>query len=83
MFAGVISPSGTLQYRAGAEERLGSRSAAPGLRGYFVGGRMAAVLATEDLSAGLLNIPHDGIVGYAPEPARAILTNLLRQKNAR
>ena len=34
--------------------------------------------SSEDLISGLTGFPHEGIIGYAPEATRTMVTNLLR-----
>lgn len=50
---------------------------APALRGVEKDGRFVALLSREDLSAGWLGVPTDGIVGYKPDSARAIMAQVL------
>lgn len=50
---------------------------APALRGVEKDGRFHALLSREDLSAGWLGVPTDGIVGYKPDSARAIMAQVL------
>ncbi len=49
----------------------------PSLRGVEQNGRVVALLSREDLSAGWLGVPTDGILGYAPDTARAMAANIL------
>lgn len=49
----------------------------PSLLGVESDGRVVAMLSREDLSAGWLGIPTDGITGYSPESARALMTQIL------
>lgn len=49
----------------------------PSLRGVEKDGRVVALMSREDLSAGWLGIPTDGIIGYSPESARAMMTQVL------
>jgi hypothetical protein len=46
------------------------RRIAPRLRGIEIGGRLAVIFSGEDLSAGLVGNPVDGINGYAPLAAK-------------
>jgi hypothetical protein len=50
---------------------------APQIRGVEDSGRVKALLSQHDITAGLLGIPTDGITGYMPESARALMTQLL------
>lgn len=49
----------------------------PSVLGIEKDGRIVAMVSREDLSAGWLGVPTDGIVGYAPESARALMTQIL------
>ena len=40
-------------------------------------GRVAVYFSKEDLAAGLVGQPTDGILGYAPETATAIMRNMI------
>jgi hypothetical protein len=51
--------------------------AGPGLLGVEKDGRVVAMLSREDLSSGWLGIPTDGIMGYTPESARSMMTQIL------
>lgn len=78
LYTGLLSDNGSIAYRASAAERTGGRLAPPRLRGLYQGNRLLALVSTEDLTAGLVGYPHDGIVGYSPEAAQGIVMNLLR-----
>ena len=49
----------------------------PRLRGITQNGRVAVFYSREDLSAGLVGEPVDGIIGYTPATATAIMRNIL------
>ena len=49
----------------------------PALRGINVKGRLAVFYSREDLGAGIVGQPVDGITGYTPESATAIMRNIL------
>lgn len=78
VYANVVDADGKLDYRPGSAARVGSRHAEPLLRGAYLNGRLVAVVSDEDLISGLTGFPHDGIVGYAPDAARALVANLVR-----
>jgi hypothetical protein len=78
ILAGAVNGSGQATYRAAAVDRAGARLAASRLKAVRVGDRVGVVLATEDLSSALVPVLHDGIVGYAPETARAVVVNVLK-----
>lgn len=49
----------------------------PRLRGIEMDGRLAVVYSQEDLSAGMVGQPVDGIVGYDPATATALMSHVL------
>jgi hypothetical protein len=49
----------------------------PSLIGVEKDGRVVAILSREDLSTAWLGIPTDGITGYTPDSARAMMTQIL------
>lgn len=49
----------------------------PRLRGINLGKRTAIFYSREDLSAGLVGEPVDGIIGYSPQTATEIMRNIL------
>jgi hypothetical protein len=51
---------------------------APRVRGIPVGGRVAVIYSEEDLTAGLVGEPVDGILGYSPEAATDIMRGIVR-----
>jgi hypothetical protein len=63
-------------YRTFAKTTLGSMHA-PMLSAITINGRPAVYFSRLDLSAGLVGQPTDGIVGYSPATATAIMTNLV------
>ncbi len=56
-------------YRTAANKVLGGSIHTPRLRGLTVNGRTAIIYSEEDLSAGLVGNPVDGIIGYSPAAA--------------
>jgi hypothetical protein len=67
----VAEPLERFSYRSFARKVLGAMSG-PRLRGFQINGRTAVLLSSEDLSAGLMGSPVDGIAGYDPATARAV-----------
>jgi hypothetical protein len=63
-------------YRPFARSRLGSPHT-PLIDAGTVGGRTAIYYSKQDLSAGLVGQPTDGIIGYDPDVATKIMTNLV------
>jgi len=49
----------------------------PRIRGIDIGNRTAIFFSREDLSAGMVGEPVDGIIGYAPETATQIMRNII------
>jgi hypothetical protein len=49
----------------------------PRLKGVVVNKRLIAILSSDDLSAGLVGYPTDGIVGYTPQTATDLMRNIL------
>jgi len=49
----------------------------PQLRGIRMNGKLAVVFSREDLSVGLVGQPVDGIVGYDPETATALMSRMI------
>ncbi len=47
------------------------------MKGITINGRLAVFYSREDLSAGLVGEQIDGIVGYDPSSAVALMTNLV------
>lgn len=70
-----------ISYRPYAKALLASKLNAPRLRGIAAPGGNSAKLrvfySREDLSAGLVGQEMDGIVGYSPETATALMRNIL------
>ena len=65
-----------MNYREHAKRVLGS-SRAPRLRGIEINGRLAVIYSREDLSAGLVGQAVDGIIGYDPATATALMARIL------
>ena len=64
-------------YRPYARKLLGQEIKTPQLRGVDVGGRAAVLFSREDLSAGMVGEPVDGILGYSPASTTAIVQHIL------
>jgi hypothetical protein len=63
-------------YRTFARRTLGGLRG-PQVRGIEIDKRTAVFVSREDLSAGLVGQPVDGIHGYDPKTATALMANLL------
>lgn len=66
-----------VEYRKYAKAKLTGKFNAPRVRGIDQGGRTRVFYSREDLSAGLLGQPCDGIIGYDPASATAIMRNVV------
>jgi len=64
-------------YRNFARRRVVGKLSAPRVAAIDVGGRAGVFFSREDLSGGLVGSPVDGIVGYDPDTATAIVRNVL------
>lgn len=64
-------------YRAWARENSVGALKDPQVKGIVIGNRVGVFFSREDLSAGLVGEPVDGIIGYTPETATAIMRNIL------
>ncbi|HYE18002.1 MAG TPA: DUF4159 domain-containing protein [Tepidisphaeraceae bacterium] len=67
-----------VSYRYFAQAMLpGGSKAIPRVRGAQVNGRMAVYYSPEDLSVGLVGMNMDGIYGYSPESATAVMERIV------
>jgi hypothetical protein len=64
-------------FRAAVQKALTGKSAAPRIKAIRVGGRPAILVSREDLSAGLVGQPADGILGYSPATATELMRRIL------
>jgi len=64
-------------YRKWSRTRLGESTRDPRLCGIVLNNRTAVYYSREDLSAGLVGEPVDGIYGYTPSVATDIMRNIL------
>jgi hypothetical protein len=64
-------------YRNYARGRVVGKLSTPRLAAIEIGGRPAVFFSREDLSGGLVGQPVDGIIGYDPDTAAAIVRNVL------
>ncbi len=64
-------------YRAYARHVLTEDLKMPRLRGIKVGDRIGVFFSAEDISAGLVGEPVDGIVGYDPASATALMEHMI------
>jgi hypothetical protein len=66
-----------VEYRHFAQAAMQGRVKTPRLQGIQRDGRVVLFYSREDLSAGLVGESMDGILGYSPESATAIMRNIL------
>lgn len=69
-----------IKYRTFAHSMLGNLRFGR-VCGISDGGRTAVYFSKEDLSAGLVGQPTDGIIGYTPDVATAIMRNMILVSN--
>jgi len=55
----------------------------PRLKSVSVKGRMVAILSADDLTAGMVGYPTDGIVGYSAASATDLIRNIILWRNAK
>jgi hypothetical protein len=84
----VYVPQGTqalkqTAFRPFARTRLGTSDAGPRVQAYRVNGRIACLYSREDLSAGMVGEPVDGILGYTPASATQIMARLILSSAAK
>jgi len=65
-----------VQYRQFARSRI-SNTRMPQLRGIMFGNRIGVIYSREDLSAGLVGAPVDGVIGYTPASATELMKNII------
>jgi hypothetical protein len=64
-------------YRSYARAMRKASGASPRLQGLEVNGKVKVLFSAEDLSAGLVGQPVDGIAGYDPKSASALMANII------
>jgi hypothetical protein len=64
-------------YRNFARHVLQDNLKMPRIRGIKIGDRIGVLFSAEDISAGLVGQPVDGIVGYAPDSATALMEHMI------
>src|SRR5208282_1046098 len=65
-----------VDYRPTAKKILGNLHT-PRVRAMEVNGRLAVLFSAEDLSCGMVGMPVDGIYGYDPDSATAVMEKLV------
>jgi hypothetical protein len=64
-------------YRPWARQNSVGALKQPRIKGITFGDRVGVFISRDDLSAGLVGEPVDGIIGYSPETATAIMRNII------
>lgn len=77
IYARAESPIKKIGYRNFARGKVTGELTAGRLRAMQIGGRDAVIVSREDLSAGLVGNQVDGVVGYDPQTATAIMSNII------
>ncbi len=77
VFTEVSAPITTISYRSFTRSNLIGSMKTARLCGITRNGRVVAFFSREDLSAGLVGEPVDGVIGYSPESATAIMRNII------
>ena len=75
-YANLGMKSGDVPFRRHASKTLGAAKGAR-LKGAEVAGRQAVYYSAEDLSVGIVGQPVDGIVGYTPAAATAVMKSII------
>lgn len=68
---------GEAGYRSYARSMKKTSGTGPRLWGFEVGGKVRVVFSAEDLSCGMVGQPVDGVVGYDPKTASALMGNVI------
>ncbi|MGD0462671.1 MAG: DUF4159 domain-containing protein [Tepidisphaeraceae bacterium] len=77
LYTEVGSKIDEVAYRAYARHVLTEDFKMPRIRGIKVGDRIGVFFSAEDISAGLVGEPVDGIVGYDPDSATALMEHMI------
>jgi hypothetical protein len=81
LFGAGATKLAAFDYRTYARTKLGQLKL-PQLRGIRVNNRLAVVFSREDLTVGLVGQPVDGIIGYEPGTATAIMQRIVLSATA-
>ncbi|MEO6434784.1 MAG: DUF4159 domain-containing protein [Tepidisphaeraceae bacterium] len=74
----TAQPMFEVAYRPYARARLGVADSTPRVQAIEQDGRIVAFYSREDLSAGMVGQPIDGIIGYEPASATGIMSRILQ-----
>lgn len=78
LYAAMGIGNDTIEYRSYVRVRLGQSPKGPRLRAIDINGKPKVIYSPEDLSVGLMGQPVDGIHGYSPRTATALMSGLIR-----
>jgi hypothetical protein len=70
-------PMDRFDYRTFARGKMQGKLNAPRVRAIEQGGRVQVFFSREDLVTGMVGMPVDGIMGYEPDTATAIMRNIV------
>lgn len=77
LFANPAAAIPRVFYRRTAMEKLTGNLKVPRLKAIEIDGRLAVIMSREDLSTGLVGHAVDGVIGYEPVSATAIMRNVI------
>ncbi|HEX4055211.1 MAG TPA: DUF4159 domain-containing protein [Tepidisphaeraceae bacterium] len=77
LYTEIDSKIDQVGYRAYARHVITEDLKIPRIRGIKVGDRIGVFFSAEDISAGLVGEPVDGIVGYTPDSATALMEHMI------
>jgi len=77
LYTEIGSKIDEVSYRNFARHVLMENLKMPRIRGIKIGGRIGVFYSAEDISAGLVGQPVDGIVGYSPDSATALMEHMI------
>lgn len=77
LYSQIGSKIDEVAYRNFARHVLQDNLKMPRIRGIKIGDRIGVFYRAEDISAGLVGQPVDGIVGYAPDSATALMEHMI------
>ncbi len=73
----------SVEYRRYSVFKTHNIGTAPSLFAFYQNNRPAVVISRDDLTLGLLDVRHWGILGFTPESARQIMTNIVLFANTK
>jgi hypothetical protein len=79
LYTNPADPIKRVGYRQAAMSTLSGDAKSPRLRGIRFGKRLGVIFSREDLSTGLVGNEVDGVIGYDPPSAMALMRNIILQ----